>query len=115
MQFLMCLGLLRKFVTSAIVLALLLTLAYALFCYRVDQLGQVADNAPVLLVGNVRAAYDAGPQDGAYELEDATGVTFVSTNVGLPQQGSFVLLWGVKASTGTGRPMIREHRRAGSF
>ncbi len=115
MRLFMYLGLLRGFVTSALVLALLLVLAYGCFCHRVDQLGRLADDERVLLVGWVRAAYDTNAPEGAYELEDATGVTFVGTRVGVPQPGNIVLVWGAKASTTTGRPMVVEHRRTGSF
>ncbi len=115
MRLLTCLGLLRGLVTSALVLAILLALAYACFCHRTDQLTGLDDGQPVVLAGWVRTAYEPGSPQGAYELEDATGKVFVTTQLGTPQQGTMVLVWGTKKDTNTSRAVVIERRRVGNF
>ena len=115
MRLMTCFGLLRGLLTSALVLAILLALAYVCLCHRADQLARLENGQSVVLVGWVRAAYEPGSPQGAYELEDATGKVFVTTQLGAPQSGTMVLVWGNKKNTNTGRPVLIERRRIGNF
>src|SRR5689334_11123144 len=99
---------LRALVMSALVLVGLVLVAYACFCERVHNLGQVRNDRKILLVGCVKAVYEANQQNGAYLLEDVTGQAFVGTAVGVPSPGSFILVWGTKRNTPTGRPFVWE-------
>ena len=115
MRLIAWLGLLRGLLTSALVLAILLVLAYVCLCHRADQLGQLQDGQSVVLAGWVRTAYEPGSPQGAYELEDVTGKIFVTTQLGAPQPGTMVLVWGSKKNTNTGRAVVIERRRIGNF
>lgn len=104
----------RSLVAFAVVLITTLVVAYATFCDRVGCLAEADVGTRVLLCGSVISSAEA-EMEIAYEIEDRTGHVFVLTSVGAPSKGAIVLVWGTKMQTDTGRAIVKEHKRVGSF
>jgi len=100
---------------SIILLCVLIAVAYACFCTPIAGLGGVDDDRSVIVVGRVQSTYGVEATEQVYEISDPSGSVFVSTQLGTPQTGTVVVVWGVKTSTGTSRPVIFERRRGGNF
>jgi len=109
------LTLLRGLVASLIILTILLVLLYVCFYTAAGSLDDVTDGKNVGLVGQVKRVFGGTDRACVYVLEDPSGAVYVLTDVGSPQEGAFVIVWGTKTTTDEGRSMIVERRRAGTF
>jgi hypothetical protein len=105
----------RGFFNSLLVLLVLAVLMYGCFCTRAEGINSAKENSTVIMVGRVSAVYDASSGAAVFELADPSGRVFVKTDVGPPRLGTVVLVSGVKVSTDTGRPLVVERRRGGTF
>lgn len=107
----------RKLIVSALVLAVLLVLAYWAFCDRVCTLAEVPMDDKAVLVGIVEdvCVVEGEGATAAFRLVDPTGKVFVVSHRGPPREGCLVIVWGTRQQTDEGRTIVIETRRLGSF
>jgi len=88
---------------------------YGAFISQLGRLPDVTANRVVLL-GRVEQTYDhALEKKGVYLLKDPTGSGLVITERGAPAPAAFVLVWATVQRLDSGRIMLIEERRIGTF
>ena len=102
-----------------VVLALLVTsaLGYWLACDPAAAFPDLQDEERVVVfgrVGEVVCSQDEN-QQSLYEIEDPTGRIWCISKQGASATGAFLVVWGKKGTTDSGRPICRERRRIGSY
>lgn len=102
----------RTLLLAVLLLAILLIFAYAVFC---DRIGSVAEFEPLQTVVLCGVVADVCEETGVYRLEDPTGRVFVSGRTDVPRKGTAAIVTGKIDFTETGRPLVRETRRVGTF
>jgi len=107
----------RRLITFALVLAVLLLLAYWAFCDRVCTLTEVPTGDKAVLVGIVEdvCVVEGEGMTAAFRLADPTGKVFIISHSGAPREGCLVIVWGTRTQTDEGRTVVMETRRLGSF
>jgi len=102
---------------NILVLAILLAAGYLAFFTPAKKMTAQECGNHVALVGRVEDVFSGqkSQNKGFYKLCDPTGEVFVLSDLGLPQEKSFLVVWGKKEQTDTGRPIVIENKRFGTF
>jgi len=95
----------------------LLVLSYVFLCDRIENLDSLERGKTVVLAGFVEEVFRSPGQEHniIYKLRDITGETYLLTQKTPPREGTVLIVWGTKAETEAGRPILLEKNRVGDL
>lgn len=105
----------RMVLGSPLLLGLVLLILYGVFCDRAEDFDSVPYGQRAIVIGFVEEVFSVneGEYSGAYKLQDPTAEVYILSEQNPPREGAILLVWGSKAGTDTGAPVLLEKNRIG--